>query len=125
MKIMSAKSLRFFSRIILLIIAIFWFVFALLSGSSEYGGGLRGIMLNSPNALPWLLLLVFIYISFCWQVLGGVLISLMGFFTIIAFNSLRHMFVFWLISLPLIILGSLLTLSHFLIKNKKIKEERK
>ena len=59
-----AKYLRYTARIILLIISSFWFVFALFSGSEMYGVGLKGVLMNSPNALPWLLLLVFNYIAY-------------------------------------------------------------
>jgi hypothetical protein len=31
---------------------------ALLSGSKEYGGELKGIVMNSPNALPWVLVFI-------------------------------------------------------------------
>ena len=55
-----AKILRYTARTILLFISIFWFVFALLSGAEEYGGGVKGIITNSPNALPWLLLFVLV-----------------------------------------------------------------
>ena len=78
-----AKYLRCFTRTILLIISVFWFVFALLSGSADYGGGLKGILMNSPNALPWLLLLFLVYIAFKWELVAGVLIGLMGGFLIL------------------------------------------
>jgi hypothetical protein len=86
-------------------ISLFWFTFALLSGSADYGGGLKGIIMNSPNALPWAGLLIFVYFTFKWELVGGILLSFMGLFTIFAFNAFKHHFVFFIISLPLIILG--------------------
>ena len=105
-----AKYLRCFTRTVLLVISIFWFVFALLSGAADYGGGVRGILMNSPNALPWLLLLILVYIAFKWELVGGILIGLMGILTIFAFNTFRHLFVLFAISIPLIILGGFLIL---------------
>ena len=114
-----AKYLRYIARTILLIVSIFWFIFALLSGAEEYGGGLRGIIMNSPNALPWLLLFLLVRIAWKEELIGGSLISLMGFITIAFFKTYKHTEVFMLISLPLIILGSFLIASYYLDKNKK------
>ena len=48
------KYTRYTARTILIFVSSFWFVFALLSGAEQYGGGIKGVMMNSPNALPWL-----------------------------------------------------------------------
>ena len=114
-----AKYLRYIARTILLIVSIFWFVFALLSGAEEYGGGLKGIIMNSPNALPWLLLFLLVRIAWKKELVGGLLISLMGFSTIVFFKTYEHIEVFMLISLPLIVLGGFLIASHCLDKDKK------
>ena len=114
-----AKYLRYIARTILLIVSIFWFVFALLSGAEEYGGGLKGIITNSPNALPWLLLFLLVRIAWTKELIGGSLISLMGFSTIVFFKTYEHIEVFMLISLPLIVLGGFLMISHCLDKDKK------
>ena len=109
-----ARYLRYTALIILLVISLFWFVFALLSGSEEYGGGIKGILMNSPNALPWLLLLIFVFISWKWEVVGGTIILIMGIFTIYFFNVFKHLFSFFVFSLPLMILGLFLILSWWL-----------
>ena len=114
-----AKYLRYIARTILLIVSIFWFVFALLAGAEEYGGGLKGIIMNSPNALPWLLLFLLVRIAWKKELVGGLLISLMGFSTIVFFKTYEHIEVFMLISLPLIILGGFLITSYYLDKSKK------
>ena len=62
----------------LMIFSILVFIFSLLSGSEDYGGGFMGIVKNSPNALPWLLLLVLAVIAWKWKLIGGILLSLLG-----------------------------------------------
>ena len=114
-----AKYLRSTARTILLIVSIFWFIFALLSGAEEYGGGLKGIIANSPNVLPWLLLFVLLRISWKKELIGGFLIVLMGLATINFFKTYQHIETFMLISLPLIILGGFLITSFYLDKNKE------
>ena len=109
-----AKLFRNVALILLFSMGAFFFVFALLSGAEEYGGGLRGIVKNSPNALPWLLLLILIYVAWQWELVGGVLISLMGVFTIFFFNVFKHLFALFAISIPLILLGGLLIASWYL-----------
>ena len=113
-----AKILRYIARTFLVIVSVFWFVFALLSGAEEYGGGLMGIVKNSPNALPWLLLFVFVYLSFKWELIGGIIISLLGVFSFFAFDVSEQMVVFFFIPLPLFIFGAFLIASYFLSKKK-------
>ena len=104
---------------ILLIVSVFWFVFALLSGSADYGGGIKGVIMNSPNALPWLLLFAFVYVAWKWELVGGALILIMGLCTILAFDTFESPIAFLVISLPLIVLGSFLITSWYLTKKKK------
>ena len=105
---------RYFSRITILFGSIFWFVFALLSGSEEYGGGIKGIVLNSLNALPWLLLFVFVYIAWRWELVGGILVIAMGVFTIFFFDVFKSTVVLFAISIPLIILGILFIINWYI-----------
>ena len=100
-----AKGLRYFARTVLLLVAIFWFVFALLSGSAELGGGWRGILENAPNAAPWAVLFILVFIAWKWEMIGGILIALLGILSIFMFDALEQPFVFLAISLPLILLG--------------------
>ena len=113
-----AKYLRNTARTVLLIIASLAFVFSLFSGAEEYGGGLNGVVQNSPNALPWLLLFVLIYVAWKWELVGGVIIALMGVGTIFFFHSYRFPIVFFVVSLPLIILGGFLVASWYLRKDR-------
>ena len=74
----TAKILRYIARYTLLIFGVLIFVFALLSGSETFGGGIKGILKNSPNALPWLILLILVVIAWKWELVGGILITLLG-----------------------------------------------
>jgi hypothetical protein len=112
-----AKLFRYIARTILLIISSFLFLFGLLSGSERYGGGIKGILINSPNALPWLLLFAFVYVAWRWELIGGILLSITGIFTIFFFDA--SLFVILIISLPLIVLGLLLILSWYITRKRE------
>ena len=103
------NGLRHFSRATLLLISVFWFCFALLSGAGELGEG--GLIQNIPNALPWLLLFVVVYIAWRWELIGGSFVLAAGIFTIFFFNAFASPVVLFGISLPLILLGGLFMLS--------------
>ena len=63
---------------LLLIIGILLFIFSLISGSETYGGGLSGLIRNSPNSIPWIVLLVLVIIArknYAW---GGFLLLIFG-----------------------------------------------
>ena len=81
-KLNTANILRNVARYTLLTITIIVIGFALLSGSETYGGGVEGILKNSPNTLPWLSLLVFNLIAWKWELAGGIAITLFGLITI-------------------------------------------
>ena len=115
----AAKYLRYCARTVLVIVATFWFVFALLSGAEEYGGGIKGLLLNSPNALPWLLLGVLVYIAFKWELAGGLLIAGMGVFTVFFFHSYKSPVVFFGVSVPVFVLGGFLVVSWYLTKQSR------
>lgn len=109
-----AKFIRYTARTVLVVVSLFWFVFALLSGAERYGGGLWGIIRNSPNALPWLVLFVIVYIAFRWEMMGGIFIIGVGAFTILHFDTLESLPAFLTISLPLVITGGGLMLSSYI-----------
>ena len=111
-----AKWLRYIARTVLIIVTSFWFLFALLSGSEAYGGGIKGILKNSPNALPWLLLGVVVYLAFRWELLGGVLVAAMGIFTVFFFKAYHSPVVLFAISVPLFLLGGFLMAAWYLTK---------
>ena len=82
----TAKILRITALSILFILGALVFLFALLSGSEDYGGGFIGILKNSPNALPWLILLLFTLIARRWPLIGGGLIVLLSIALFLFFN---------------------------------------
>ncbi len=89
---------------IILILAILIFLFALFSGAED--GGIKGIIRNSPNALPWIILFVFVFILWKRELVGGILLSLFGIFTIFMFDVFEdNIGVFFIISLLLLLTG--------------------
>ncbi|NEQ48140.1 MAG: hypothetical protein F6K00_33245 [Leptolyngbya sp. SIOISBB] len=120
-----AKILRYIARTSLVMVSGFWFVFALLSGAERFGGGLRGLIRNSPNAWPWLCLLGVVYIAFRWELIGGPLITVLGVLTIAHFGTLESLPLFLTLSLPLIIMGGCLTLSGYLTQTANARRRQK
>jgi len=92
------------------------FIFALLSGSEEHGSGVNGLIKNSPNALPWMLLLVFLFIAWKWELIGGILITLSGFAALYFFNfSGRNFYWFtFFLCFGIITFGSFFIMSWYL-----------
>ncbi|MBT6809046.1 MAG: hypothetical protein HOA52_06130 [Flavobacteriales bacterium] len=78
--------MRIIAQILLLLITIIVFIFALLSGSEGYGGGFMGIVKNSPNSLPWLLLFGLNYLVWKQELLGGIILTIFGLFITWLFN---------------------------------------
>ena len=112
----SVKWLRYIARGVLLLFSILIFVFALLSGAS--GNGIEGVIRNSPNALPWLLLLVFNFVAWKWELIGGIIIVLFSIFAFFAFDMYEEIMSFLIIGLPLLVLGGLFILSWHLHKKR-------
>lgn len=120
----TAVILRNIARYTLLVFGVLIFIFALFSGAEEYGNGVKGVLKNSPNAIPWLILLVFVYVSWKWELVGGIIITLLGvvalgFFVIFSSNFMIPTLI---ISLIPIILGSFLIISWYLSRNEKIED---
>ena len=72
--------------------------------------------MNSPNALPWLLLGVLVYVAFKWELVGGLLIVGMGVLTVFFFHAYKSAFIFFAIPVPLVVLGGFLVVSWYLTK---------
>lgn len=71
---------------LLILLSILTIGFSLLSGSEDYGGGINGVIKNSPNALPWVLLLLLTLFSIKKRKIGGLLIFVLGVFGVYFFN---------------------------------------
>ena len=115
-RIRTANILRYTARYFLLVAGILVFLFALVSGSEQYGGGVRGILQNSPNALPWVILLAALYIAWKRELAGGILITLTGIGMLVLFILKANQF-FWpvlLLVLVIMLLGIFFILSWYL-----------
>ncbi|MBT8221265.1 MAG: hypothetical protein KJP00_15665 [Bacteroidia bacterium] len=115
-----AVVLRNIARIGSIVIGILVFVFALLSGSEAYGGGLQGIIKNSPNALPWAFFLIVAFAARKWELPAGIIITLFGLGATYFFNFSGPNF-FWItfvLTMTITILGLLFIIAWRLNKNK-------
>lgn len=75
---------------------------------------MKGIVNNFPNTIPWIFLLIAVFITFKWELAGGLIILIIGIFTIFFFNALENLFVLFVISIPLIVLAKLLIIAWYL-----------
>ena len=120
----TAQILRYTARITLLLFGTLIFLFALASGSEEYGGGIMGLIKNSPNTIPWVVLLGLVFISFKWELIGGILITILGLFAMgffVIFTPNFFLFTLFVALIP-IVFGSFLIISWYLSGRAKDKE---
>ena len=117
-KLQIAHILRNVARYSLLLLTLFTFTFALLSGAEKYGGGLNGVLKNSPNALPWVGLLLLVYVAWKWEWVGGLLITVLGLFLVYYFNfqGSRFYWAVFLVTILVVVLGVCFMLSSYLRK---------
>jgi len=111
------KIVHWAPRVLILIVAIFFFVFALLSGAEQYDGGLKGILMNSPNALPWLVLFIIVWIAWKWEKIGGWLFILIAVIFTFFFDVYETPVLIFILIIPLWVVGILFLISNKL--NKK------
>jgi len=110
--LLLAKYLRGFARYTLLVVLTLAFIFALLSGSGDYGGGIKGILKNSMNAAPWFVMLIILFVAWKWELIGGILMTGLGLFAMYFFCFPWKGFEFaFFLSLIIIIFGSLFIIS--------------
>lgn len=114
-----ANIFRFIARYPLLILGILVFLFALLSGSEGYGGGIMGIIKNSPNAIPWAILLLIVLVAWKWELIGGIVIVLLGIamFYFFNFRSPNFSLFPYFLTIIITILGSFFIISRLLRRN--------
>lgn len=120
----SIVILRNSARYILLTFCLLVFFFALFSGAGE-SEGFRGIIKNSPNALPWAILLAFVFVAWKWELVGGILITLFGFGALyfFGFSGDKIFAAALIISFIPIVLGALFILV-FALQHKSDKKTR-
>lgn len=104
----SARAMLYTARGLLVLITLFWGVFALLSGV----GGDDGLpwWQNLTNAAPWVLLASIVWMTFFRPLIGGGLIIVLALASVVFFNAWIMPVVLFGISLPLLIAGLLLLL---------------
>ena len=119
-KLIVANYFRNISRYALLILTVLALIFALLSGAGLNGGGVYGIVRNSPNALPWLILLSMIYVAWKWELIGGIIISLTGIFMMYFFHVFSSKFhiATLILTLMIFLLGTFFMMSWYLRRDK-------
>ncbi len=113
------KIIRRTSQFLLLLITTLVFVFALLSGSEGYGGGFMGIVKNSPNALPWLLLFGLNYLVWKKELYGGIILTIFGLLITWFFNFRGSNF--WWTTFTMTSLITLLGIIFMFLGSKKVK----
>jgi hypothetical protein len=112
----TAAVLRNIARYVLLVLGVLVFLFALISGAESFGGGVKGIIKNSPNALPWLVLLLLLWLAWKRELIGGLLLMVLGvglFFFFYSAGGIVHWFPFVLTSL-VAVLGTFFVISWIL-----------
>lgn len=93
-------------KILITLIACTIFVFALCSGADTYQNPLMGMLKNLPNTMPWIGLFMLVYITWRWELIGGVLLVMFSVFLFIFFNVINgNIFVFCVIIIPLFSMG--------------------
>ena len=122
-KIKNLTLIKSISRTVLMVLAAFWFGFGMLSGAERFGGGFRGILANLPNALPWFLLLVFVYLSWHYEIISGALIIAVGLVSLFFYDALGSPVVLLTISLPILILGTALLATAVLLRRLKSEKQ--
>ena len=97
------------AQLILLIVSLFWFIFSILSGSEELGGGIQGLLRNVMNGIPWLFLLGFNYLAYRWNLAGGIILFVFALISFFLFDMYKaeQLPVFFLIFVPLILIASI------------------
>jgi len=99
------------------------FLFALLSGAEAAEGTVSSMVANAPNALPWMIPIVLIYVTWKRQVLGGTLFFLFGLATILFFNTYETIVGLLIVSAPAIVFGAMLMTQNIWDKSLEIAED--
>ncbi len=120
-QIRTVRIIQKSAMIILLVFSLLIFVFALLSGSESFGGGVPGIIKNSPNSLPWLVMLVLVFIAWRNPFFGGILITIAGAILTYYFNFRGGNFFLltFIICLLILFLGLVIWMSESYLKALK------
>ena len=102
------------AKILALLYAGFFTLFALFSGADP-ALGMKGVLLNLPNLLPWLLVWIALFIAWKNSKIGSFLFFALALASMFFFHSYQGIIPFLLVSFPLIVIGSLFLVDY----NKK------
>lgn len=112
-KVISEFLLYWAPRVLSLVFGLFIFIFSLFSGSEEYGGGFTGVLKNSPNALPWAVLLGIVYLAWKNDKIGGYFFLAFGILSVLFFKTWQDLIVFLIVSFPMLLVGGLFLLNYY------------
>lgn len=118
-QIKTVKQLQHMALVLLSICAVGIFLFALISGMWTFGPGVTAMLENSPNTLPWLALIVLVWLAWRNKMAGGLLIGIFGLIITWFFNFRGQNFflITFVICLIITFLGFLTWMSEQLIQN--------
>ena len=108
---------------LLMIWSVALFLFALLSGAEAAEGTVSSMVAHAPNALPWVIPIVLIYVTWKRQVLGGTLFLLFGLATIFFFSTYETIVGLLIISAPAIVFGAMLMTQNIWDKSLEIAKD--
>ncbi len=109
--------------LLLMVWSITLFLVALLSGAEAADQTILGLVNNVPNAAPWIIPIVLIYVTWKRQMLGGSLFLLFGIATIFFFNTYQSVGSLAVISIPSILLGALLMTQNIWDSSMKLSQK--
>lgn len=103
----------------LIIVLVPLLLFSLVSGTEGYDNGIYGLIKNSPNAIPWIILIGLLFLSRSRAKLAGFFITAIGIGVVYFFNFSGPNF--WWITLIVTSLipffGALILLSSYINKS--------
>ncbi len=117
-RINIADYFRYTARYMLLALLSLIFIFALVSGSHLNNAGWMGIIYNSPNAIPWAIMLLILALAWRKELAGGIAFIILGIFTVYFFQTYQDIVVFIIFSFPLIAFGGFFIGSWYLRRQK-------
>jgi vacuolar-type H+-ATPase subunit I/STV1 len=90
MMIRIANFFRHIGRYGVLIIGFTMVSIAIFTGAINYGITIDNILRNLPDAIPWFLLLVTLYIAWDYELIGGLVLLVLGLGGIFYMQASNH-----------------------------------
>jgi len=126
-QIKTVTTVQRIALLLLLILSSVIFLFALVSGAETFGSGFSAIVQNSPNTLPWLGLLVLVWVARRNKATGGLLIGVFGLIItwFLNFRGQNFFLITFVICLSITFLGFLVWMCEQLIRAAKNQKDSK